>query len=74
MSIYFNNIFSFFDKNENNFDLILDQNGVEFINHINSFLYSKKMFYLIYGSMGIGKTITLMYYPSLLIKEYGNLY
>ena len=50
LSIYFNNIFSFFNENRNNFELILDKNRKEFINNIKSFLDSKKMFYLIYGS------------------------
>ena len=74
LSLYFEDICFSSDKNDENIDLILDKNRIEFINNINEFLISGNVFYLILGNNGIGKTITLLYYTSSIINKYGKLY
>ena len=74
LSLFFDDICFSSDKDDENIDLVLDKNRIEFINNINEFLVSEKVFYLVLGNDGIGKTITLLYYTSSLINKYGNLY
>ena len=74
LSLYYEEICFDSDKNESKVDLVLEKNRIEFINKINDFLVSNDIFYLILGTDGIGKTITLLYYTSLLINDYKNLY
>ena len=74
LSLYFDDICNSFDKKEDSINLILDNNRIEFINKINQFLYSEKVFYLSFGTDGIGKTITLLYYSSSVLNDYNNIY
>jgi hypothetical protein len=74
LSFYFNDICISSDTNTEFVDFILEGNRIEFINKIDDFLKSKNLFYLVLGTDGIGKTITLLYYTSSLLNDYGNLY
>lgn len=74
LSFYFNDICISSDTNTKFVDFILEGNRIEFINKIDDFLKSKNLFYLVLGTDGIGKTITLLYYTSSLLNDYGNLY
>ena len=74
LSLYFDDICFSSEKSDENIDLVLDKNRIEFINNINEFLVSEKEFYLVLGKYGIGKTITVLYYTSSLINRYRNLY
>ena len=67
LSFYFDDICISPDKKKNSVDFILENNRIEFINKINNFLNSKDIFYLVFGTKGIGKTITLLYYTSSLL-------
>ena len=72
MSFYFDDI-TFSDKSEKNFKLVLDKNRLRLMDSINKFLNSDNLFYLIMGTEGIGKTITLLYFSSFL-QDYKILY
>ena len=74
LSFYFNDICISSDTNTKCVDFILEGNRIEFINKIDDFLKSKNLFYLVLGTDGIGKTVTLLYYTSSLLNDYGNLY
>ena len=74
LSFYFNDICISSDINTKCVDFILEGNRIEFINKIDDFLKSKNLFYLVLGTDGIGKTVTLLYYTSSLLNDYGNLY
>ena len=74
LSLYFNDICISSDKDDNDVDLIIDENRIEFIKKINEFLDSDDLFYQVLGADGIGKTVTLLYYSSSLLNDYGNLY
>jgi len=74
LSLYFNDICISSDKDDNDVDLIIDENRIELIKKINEFLDSDDLFYQVLGADGIGKTVTLLYYSSSLLNDYGNLY
>ena len=74
LSLYFDEICISPDKNCKCFSLLLEETRIEFINKINIFLDSEKIFYLILGTDGIGKTISLLYYTSSFFNNYRNLY
>ena len=74
LSLYFNDITLTNNPKKENFELLIDKNRLIFIENINNFIKSKNMFYFILGTDGIGKTITLLYYSSLLHDSYNILY
>ena len=74
LSFYFDDICISPDINKTFVEFILESNRIEFIDKINDFLKSENLFYLVLGTDGIGKTITLLYYTSSLLNNYGNLY
>ena len=74
LSSYFDEICISPDKNEQTIILILEQHRIELIKKIIEFLDSKNTFYLIMGTDGIGKTVTLLYYTSSFYDKYKNLY
>ena len=73
LSSYFDEICISPDKTEQTIILILEQNRIELIKKIIEFLYSKSTFYLIMGTDGIGKKVTLLYYTSSFYDKYKNL-
>ena len=74
LSFYFDDICISSEINQTFIEFILENNRIEFIDKINDFLKSENLFYLVLGTDGIGKTITLLYYTSSLLNNYGNLY
>lgn len=74
LSLYFDEICLSPNKEANKIDLIMDKNRAELIKKITGFLASENRFYLVLGTDGIGKTITLLYYTSSFFNTYKNLY
>ena len=74
LSFYFDDICISSELSKTFVEFILESNRNEFIDKINDFLKSEKLFYLVLGTDGIGKTMTLLYYTSSLLNNYGNLY
>lgn len=72
ISFYFDEII-LNDKSNKNFNVIIDDNRLELMERINKFFYSQDLFYWIMGSDGIGKTVTVLVFSSLL-RKYKILY
>ena len=74
ISFYFNDIcISNNVKKKGKFNFILDENRKNFIEKINKFLSSNNLFYFILGTDGIGKTVSILYYSSM-VGDYRKLY
>ena len=72
LSPYFDEILNH-HYGDDNFELIFDNSRLELIKKITDFWESEKIFYVIMGSDGIGKTTTLLYFISF-IHDYQILY
>ena len=64
----------YFIRVKKTLNIIFDQNRVKLINKITEFLDSENKFYLILGTDGIGKTVTVLYYTASFSEKYKNLY
>ena len=53
-------------QQDKDFIFILNKERIKFFNRLTEFLESKKLFYYITGSDGIGKSLSLLYYSSFL--------
>ena len=74
ISLYFDEICISPEKEKKTLNIIFDQNRVKLINKITEFLDSENKFYLILGTDGIGKTVTVLYYTASFSEKYKNLY
>ena len=72
LSPYFDEILNH-HYGDDNFELIFDNSRLELIKKITDFWESEKIFYVIMGSDGIGKTTTLLYFISF-IHDYQIFY
>lgn len=72
LSFYFDEI-CVHDKEQKTFNLLIDSNRIELMNRIDKFFISENLFYWIIGTDGIGKTITMLVYSSL-VKNFKILY
>lgn len=63
LSSNYDTIFTKTQKDE--FIFMLNEERINFFNKLNDFINSKKLFYYITGSDGIGKSLSLLYYSSL---------